>query len=375
LIIVVWVSLFLVFYTYAGYPALIWVLSRFRPPPFTGPGAQPPRWPSVCIVVAVHNEERRIADKIRNMRELDYPADRLRLVIVSDGSTDATDGIVAASGAARLLSYQPRRGKAYAINRAVQQCDGEVIVFSDARQSLPGDALKHLVAALDQPGVGVASGELVHIDARTHQAARIGAYWRYEKLIRKAESRWWSTVGATGALYAIRRRDFRPIPDDTILDDFEIPMAIVRGGQRAVLESRAVMFDELQPDASGEGRRKLRTLSGNYQTFARNPWLFSPLHNPVWFQFVSHKAMRLVVPYALLCLFIASWFGPAPWYPAFGVLQACVYAYGIATLAHRPWRENRIGSLVAVVLELNIAAVRALWVYLSGRASPRWDKT
>lgn len=370
---VFWLSLLFVGYTYAGYPVLVWMLSRLRREPRSD--VEPDPWPTVCVVVAVHNEQDRVRAKIQNLRRLDYPVDRIRILFVSDGSTDGTERRLRAEPGVEVLAYAVRRGKPHALNMGVEAAGSEVIVFTDVRQQLEPDAVKHLVRRLWQPGIGAVSGELVHRDPQTQTAAHIGLYWRYEKWIRRGESRLASNLGVTGALYAIRREDYTPLPEDTLLDDFEVPIAILRRGKRVVFESRAIISDDLQPNVAGERRRKIRTLTGNFQSFSRNPWLFSPVHNPVFVQFLSHKVFRLLVPYALIALFVSSLLLDGHAYRLAAGLQAAGYAAcGLGLLWPR-LRRRRLISFLLVFLELNWAAVLAMRNFITGRINVRWEKT
>lgn len=372
--LVFWASLLFVAYTYAGYPLLVWTLSRLRREKSAVHEAIA-EWPSVCVIVAVYNEQDRVLAKIANLRTVDYPPDKLRIIFVSDGSTDQTNDRVANETGVDLVAYPVRRGKPHALNTGVQAAREEVLVFTDVRQAIEPRALRYLVARLLEPGIGAVSGELVHFDPGTHAASHIGLYWRYEKWIRKAESRLASNLGVTGALYAIRRTDYSPIPNDTLLDDFEIPMRILRSGKRVVFESRAQVFDELQQSVSGERQRKVRTLTGNFQSFARNPWLFSPLANSVFVQFLSHKVFRLFVPYALALLFVSSLFLDGRLYRLVAGVQFVGYAVCALGLAWPQLREQRLVSFLMVFLELNWAAVLALGNFLAGRVDARWEKT
>ena len=371
---VFWWSLGFVAYTYAVYPVAVWLLGKFRPQERADSGVMR-GWPSVTVVVAVHNEERRVARKLENLRALRYEPDKLEIVFVSDGSTDATKERLRAQPGVRLLSYRERRGKAYALNYALARVTSQVIVFTDVRQELEPNAVRFLVARLRQPGIGAVSGELVHRKPSTRNAAHIGLYWRYEKWIRQSESRVASTVGATGALYAIRRADYVPLPEDAVLDDLEIPMQILRRGRRVVFETRALAYDELQSHAGGERRRKVRTLAGNFQAFAHHPWMFSPWHNPVFIQFLSHKVFRLFVPYALAAMLGASLAASGPFYAFAAGAQLFFYAMSCAGMAFHRWRENRWVSFSVVFVELNWAAVLALFNFIGGRLDVRWEKT
>jgi len=368
-----WLAVGFVFYTYVGYPALIHLCSLFRRPLHCEP-AELTEWPTVCVVVAVHNEERRIAAKIRNLREIHYPAGRWRILVVSDGSTDATNELLAAEAGIDWTAYPQRMGKAHAINVAREQVREDVVVFTDARQTLDANAVRYLVAALLQPRIGTVSGELVHYTPGTQTAANIGLYWRYEKIIRRAESRFWSTTGATGALYAIRTADIPRLHPDTLLDDFEIPIATLRKGLRTVFESRAVIYDELQSDFAGERSRKLRTLSGNFQSFARNPWLLLPWTHRVWWQFMSHKVFRLLVPYALVLALVSS-FAIGGAYRIAGLVQLTGYLLGAVAARMSSLRRIRLLGLLVLFIELNWTAALAAKAYLGGQLDALWEKT
>lgn len=372
--LVFWLGVLFVFVTYAGYPLVIHALARRRPVVAADP-EQVERWPTVSVICAVYNEQDRVERKLESLRKQTYPRELMEIIFVSDGSTDQTVARLRQHADVKLIEYANRRGKPHAINLAAAASKGEVLVFTDVRQMLEPDALRYLVAQLGQPNIGVVSGELTHVNPATQQAQNIGLYWRYEKWIRKAESRWYSTVGTTGALYAIRKSDYSPIPEDTLLDDFEIPMRIVRAGKRALLDERAVMFDELQQEVRGERSRKVRTLTGNFQAFARNPWLFSPAQNPVFWQFLCHKFFRLLVPYALLAIFIASWFCEGAFYLTAAWLQTAGYAVAFIGARVARVRELPGVSFLVVFTELNAAAVAALLSFLSGPVSARWEKT
>ena len=364
----------LIVYTYAGYPLAIAWLARRRPTPPHRPLGDAD-CPHVTAIIAVHNEQDRVLRKIDDLRAQDYPQDKLRIVFVSDGSTDETNARLADHPQASLLSYPERRGKAHAINVAMATATTPVVLLCDVRQQAQPQALRQVVSRLMAPGIGAVSGELVHRDPANPTASQIGAYWRYEKWIRQSESAVSSVVGATGAFYAIRREAYVPLPPDTLLDDFEIPMQIVRQGLLVKFESNALVYDELQKDMTGERKRKLRTLSGNFQSFARHRWLFSPQANPVWLQFISHKVLRLVVPYALIACLAACLTSAQAWMRALGVLQIAFYALACCPRFWPGLARNRLVSLAHVFTEMNLTALEAGLRYaLSGKAAS-WDKT
>jgi cellulose synthase/poly-beta-1,6-N-acetylglucosamine synthase-like glycosyltransferase len=372
--IVFWVSAGFVAYTYVAYPLLVWVLSRLKPLD-DAPGCADEELPQVTIVMAVHNEAQRLPRKLQNLRELDYPADRIRILVVSDGSSDGTHEWLAAQPGIEFIGCSPRRGKAHALNVAMERVTSPVTVLADARQLIEPGAIRFMVQRLQHPRVGAVSAELVHRDPLTHEAANIGMYWRYEKFIRKSESRLWSTVGATGALYALRTRSYVPLPTDTLLDDFLVPMYILRSGMRVVMEDRAIVYDELQTQIGGELKRKTRTLAGNWQALVRYPWMLSPWHNPAFVQLVSHKLFRLLVPYALVLALVSSILASGILYGVVSGLQLCFYGLALAASVHPGLRANRVLNFCSVFIALNWAAVLGLREYLLRRLDAKWDKT
>lgn len=369
-----WISGGFVAYVYAGYPLLITGLSRLRRIPPRSPQADS-QLPRVTVLMAAHNEAQRLPAKIANLHALDYPPDKLAILLVSDGSTDGSIDSVQALPRVRAVGYPDRAGKARALNFAMPHVESEFVVFCDVRQQLEASSVRRLMGNFRDPAVGAVSGELIHRPAGSATGRSIGLYWRYEKLIRKAESRFDSTVGASGALYAIRTRDFTPLPADTLLDDFEIPMQITRRGKRTVLESGAQVIDTLHEQLADERKRKIRTLAGNFQSFAHHPWLFSPLHNRLWFQFISHKVFRLIVPYALLSLLLASAVSPGILYKSALALQLLFYALAGLGYVSDSAGTNRLVSFARTFVDMNSAAVIALLRFLTGKLNARWEKT
>ncbi len=225
-------------------------------------------------------------------------------------------------------------GKAIALNHGLAAAHGEVIVFTDARQTIASEALKHIVANFADPDVGCVSGELMIGQGEASGAQGVGLYWRMEKKIRYWEGLAGSTVGATGALYAVRKNLISPLPPGTILDDVYIPLQVVRQGQRVVFEPRALAFDPLTPDPKQEFRRKLRTLIGNYQLLQLAPWVLTR-PNPLRLQFVCHKLLRLLVPFALVGMLVSTLWLRKDVYELALVLQLVFYALAGLRLSPR----------------------------------------
>jgi biofilm PGA synthesis N-glycosyltransferase PgaC len=373
-----WFAAALVGYSYLGYPVWLWLRSRWAPRPVRrSSDRNSAAAPAVSAVMVVRNEEAVIARKLENLLTLDYPQEKLDIVVVSDGSNDRTPSILSGyAGDAgvgtrmRILMKPVSQGKAAGLNDAIKLATGDVLLFTDARQQIESGALRLLIENFADPDVGAASGELMlgdPIGGETGQG--IGLYWRVEKKIRELESASGSVAGATGAIYCVRRTllEPSPLPEGTILDDVLLPMQIVRKGFRVVFDSRARAWDS--PDL-GEGRefwRKVRTLSGNYQLLQLAPWLLSS-ENAIRFEFVSHKLSRLAVPFALLALLASSIFLPLPLYRAALGAQVAFYALSLAALAGvKIGPLSRIADPARTFVVLNSAAMVAFINFVTGR--------
>jgi cellulose synthase/poly-beta-1,6-N-acetylglucosamine synthase-like glycosyltransferase len=368
-----WISLAFIAYTYLLYPLLIVAVSRLRDRSVhTGDG--PDELPSVTMIIVAFNEENRIESKLANCRELDYPSGLLEICVVSDGSTDGTADILRARGDIVFIEDPENHGKPHQLSKAIERSGSDVLVFSDTRQMYDPAALRSLVGNFRDGRVGCVSGELVFRTPEDPTGGNIGLYWAYEKALRDAESRIDSTLGVTGAIYAIRRELAAPVPDDTILDDIEIPLGAFRKGYRVIFEPEARAFDSPSTEIGTEFRRKTRTLAGNYQLFARNQWLLVPWKNRIFVQAVSHKFFRLLVPWAMLTVLMTSSRLEGTAFAALFWAQVVAYGLGIAALRSGGLRKNRLVNFIAVFLTLNAAAVAGLYRYLAGTADVRWNK-
>ena len=365
---VFWLAAGLIVYTYVGYACwlrlrLLW---RFRPV-LRGSST-----PLVSIVMVVRNEEQILETKLQNLLGLDYPVDRCQIVVVSDGSTDRTEEILRAYGREsrmHIVLNQLGQGKASGLNDAIELAQGEIVVFTDARQTIEPDAVRLLAENFADPDVGCASGELMLGDATGNESSQgLGLYWRTEKQVRKLEAASGSVVGATGALYAVRRELLTRVPPETILDDVYLPMQVVRQGKRVVLDERARAWDNPNLGTAREFSRKVRTLNGNYQLLQLAPWLLSS-SNPIRFEFVSHKLLRLVVPFALAALLAASFGLRGPFYRAMLILQLMFYSLSVLALSGlvKGGVLARFADAAGTFVLLNGAAIVALANILAGR--------
>ncbi|MDZ4243190.1 MAG: glycosyltransferase family 2 protein, partial [Candidatus Omnitrophota bacterium] len=304
--IVFLVFLFLIVYCYAGYPLAVWAVSQI----FEKPVRKSPICPDIAIVVAAWNEQDVMEQKIRNLLSLDYPVQKMEIWIGSDGSTDRTEDIVRSfsDDRVKLLAGRDRRGKPAMLNDVMSRVQAEIVVFTDARQTFDPQTVRELVANFSDPSVGCASGELMFREKEGATAKGVNLYWNYEKFLRRCESRIHSILGATGAIYAIRRSLFSPVPDQVVLDDMFVPFQIIRRGYRSVFDETAKAYDDVAANSQEEHRRKARTLFGNYQIFGLFPDLFFPWRSPIAIQLFSHKFLRVVAPFLLIAIFVLNLF-------------------------------------------------------------------
>jgi len=377
-----WFSAACVLYTYVLYPLLLWTLARVCPRPIRV-GSLPIG--SVSVVLAAYNEESRIRARIGELVKLvaARPAGG-EVIVVSDGSTDRTvaEAQTAAFEAAseacgsvqvRVLVQEPWLGKAKALNLAHGAARHPILVFADARQTWAPDAIERITENFADTSVGAVSGDLV-VESAPGVMAGVGLYWRFEKWLRRTESRFDSMVSVTGCIAAVRRELFPTLPPGTILDDVYWPLAVAMRGHRVIHEGRARAFDRLPEKTSDEFRRKVRTLAGNFQLMARLPAALMPWRNRLWWQFVSHRALRLVVPWAMLVLLCASAVLAGPIYRCTFWGQVAFLTIGLAGANNAIARRSRLASAIYSFLVLNAAAWVAFWVWAGGRSSRSWAR-
>jgi biofilm PGA synthesis N-glycosyltransferase PgaC len=343
------------FYTLFGYPLLLAMLARRDRAPIRR------QWEpkSVSVLLPVHNGEAWIRNKLHSILGLNYPRELLEILVVSDGSTDRTEEYVREFDPQGVTLLRiPSSGKAAALNTLMKYARGEILFFTDVRQTLHPDALRNLVACFADRSVGVASGELVILDALGREDAGAGLYWKYEKWMRKRLSRIDSIPGATGCIYAMRRELAAPLPPDCLLDDVHLSMKAFLNGHRLILEETAKAFDV--PASHGtEFRRKVRTQAGVYQIMLAFPQLLG-VQNRMWFHFLSHKFARLLLPFALLLMVTASFWLPVPWSALALASQALFYALALLD-ARMPERFplRRLSSPIRTFVTLMAATLCA----------------
>lgn len=366
-----WIAALFIAYTYVGYACWLRLrmLWRFQPV------MRGTYTPSVSIAMVVRNEEQILEAKLQNLLTLDYPT--CQIIVVSDGSTDRTEEILRAYGRdsrVQVVLNQLSRGKASGLNDAIELAGGEIVVFTDARQRIEPGALRVLAEDFVDPEIGCVSGELMLGDPRSGEATEgMSLYWRVEKKVRELEAASGSVVGATGALYAVRRELLTPIPEGTILDDVYIPMQVARQGKRVIFEPRARAWDSADLGAGREFARKVRTLGGNYQLLQLAPWLLSR-QNPIRFEFISHKLLRLAVPLALVVALVSSVLLSGAIYRVALLLQLAFYLLSLlATLRLVRGPLGRAANAASTFVILNMAAVVAFANFMAGR-KPGWSR-
>ena len=369
-----WGSLLALAYAFLGYPVLVALIARLRPRPVARGGAD--FVPHVSAVVVVRNGVDRIAARVRNLLESEYPSDRLEVLVVSDGSTDGTEAALAALADPRLrvLGRERHCGKASGLNAALAQARGEVVVLGDARQRFAPNAIGAFARCFADPIVGAVCGSLEVVSGDDAVSGGVDAHWRLENFVRRQEAAFDSSIGYTGAICAVRRAAFVEIPEDTILDDVVTPMLIAQQGYRVVYEPAAKGTDP-QPFASGiENRRKRRTMAGNFQMLFRYPRWLLPWHNRLWWQLLSHKYLRLLGFPLMATMVLANLLLlRLPVYRA--MLSGQIVFYALAGLGMAvPGLRHRLFALPASFVFVNWRTMLGLRDYLRAPPKPGWEQ-
>src|SRR3989338_1239734 len=380
-----WFMIGLVFYVYAGYPLVLYVLSLVMKQKID----KSPIEPAVSVLISAYNEEKVIERRIENLLSLDYPQEKLEILIGSDGSKDRTNEIVAgfAGQNVHLLSSAGNSGKPSVLNKLAKIAKGDILVLTDSRQEFDAGAIRALVRNFNDPAVGCVSGELHFKQENLQQVGKgMGAYWRYEKFLRKKEAEIGSMLGATCAIYAVRKELFPDTPADVLVDDMYIPLSIIKRGYRAVFESDACAYDVPSERSDQEFTRKVRTLIGNYQIYGYFKQLFVPFLSPIALQLISHKLLRLFVPFLLIGILALNVFLlEQRFYLVLFLAQ--VLFYGLA------WFESMyeksglkvneqgekvprksVGYIPYIFCILNYSAFVAFFRYIRGKYHIVWEK-
>lgn len=377
ILVVFWLSCGLVLYTYLGYPCLVWLFAKVF-----GQRVQPAvseKLPSAALLIAAYNEESVIAGRVENALALDYPPQLLEIVVASDGSADGTAETVRryAERGVRIIDYQQRRGKASVLNSAMQEVHGEIVLLSDANTHFDPAAARKLVRWFEDPHVGAVCGRLVLVDPSTGRNVD-SLYWKYETFLKKCEGRLGALLGANGAIYAIRRDSFVPIPADTIVDDFVIPLlARLQSGRSIIYDPEAVAWEETPANIGSEFRRRSRIGAGGFQSIALLWRLLSPRQGWIAFTFFSHKVLRWLCPFFLIVAFVTNCLLiRQPLYQATLGLQSLFYLVSLAgAFIPGSGLALRMVRLTTMFSSMNLALLVGFWRWLTGRQRGIWQRT
>lgn len=353
-------------YIHAGYPAIMALMARWFPRSEGRKEDQKVR--RLSIVLCIHNEASRLRARLDNLLALECPVEK-EILVVCDGCDDGSERVACGydGEVVKVISLPTKQGKAAGLNVAVEQSTGEVVLFCDVRQTFKPDVAVKFLRALEDADVGAVSGALEIAESSAGGGRGMDMYWKLEKKLREWEGVFDASVGCTGAVYAIKRALFEPIPEDTLLDDVVIPMMIAAKGRRVLFLPDAIAFDPQTLAVEHEKRRKLRTLVGNYQMMFRYPEWVTPWRCRIWWQVISHKYLRLAVPWMLLAIAVLTILGmESPLIRVFAFGQVILYLCGAVGWAF-PHFKQKVFTVPGAFLVLQWSNLSALGTYLRCR--------
>lgn len=376
---VLWTCVALIVLSYVVYPFVVWAVSRSLGPPAKPPEIASADWPCVSLLIAAHNEEDVIEGRIQNALAMDYPRDRLEIVIALDGCDDRTAAIVRhyEGGVVRMIDYPLRRGKSAVLNATFDGLTGEIVMLSDANTEIDPQAARHLTRWFRDPQVGAVCGRLVLADPHTGRNAD-SLYWRYETFLKHCEGRIGALLGANGAIYAIRKDLFQPIPDRTIIDDFVIPLlAKLRSGCSLIYDPSAIAREETPTSVKSEFRRRTRIGAGGFQSMGLLWRLLDPRRGWIAFAFLSHKVLRWLCPFLMISAFVCNLLVlDIPLYRMLLMAQISFYAAS-ALAAFLPSSVIFLKPLrlATMFTSMNLALYLGFWRWLLWEQNGIWERT
>ncbi len=373
--IIFWTGVILIFYVYLGYPILVYIVSRLFPKPVRRAEIEP----RVSIIITAYNEERDIRRKLENTLLIDYPAEKLEIIVASDCSTDKTDEIVSefADRSIMLLRQPERKGKTSAQNMAVDHATGEIILFSDATSMYEPNVLREMLPGFADEMVGCVAGKLVYIDrsgSTVGQAAQ--SYWSYETLLKQSESNACSLIGVSGCIYAVRRSAYRPMYPEAC-SDFLIATLVYKQGLRTIYEPNAVCMEETNQQSKKEMQMRVRVISQTFTDLWRNREMLNPFRSGFFaVELISHKVMRYSVPLFLSMTLTSS--GGLAFYSTFFfvVFLAQISFYLVALAAWLLERNGIKAGILAMPMYFvltNLASVAGFFQFLRGERYASWE--
>ncbi|HWW42411.1 glycosyltransferase family 2 protein [Pedobacter sp.] len=385
MIIIFWVSLFLIFYTFAGYGLVLFVLIRIkRLFKKTVIYETTVLMPTVTVLVAAYNEEDLIEEKVLNTINLDYPKEKVQFIFITDGSTDRTAERIRKYNGIMVLHEDQRSGKMAAIKRAIPFITGEITVFTDANTFLNKEALLELIKHYQNPKVGAVAGEKRIMVAETADASSAGEgfYWKYESTLKKWDYELYSNVGAAGELFSIRTTLYQPVESDTIIDDHMIAMRIAENGYIIAYEPKAYAMETASADVKEELKRKIRIAAGGIQSILRLKKAANPFHYPIFtFQYISHRVLRwTITPFLLILVFILNallaFKGAGTGYSLLFIAQIVFYC--LALTGYFFEKKNirvKVLFIPYYFCVMNYAVLAGLVRYLRKSQSAAWEKS
>lgn len=373
-----WTTLFILFYCFIGYAVLLWIAAPFRKQPVQKVTGD--ELPALTMVIAAYNEKEFIEEKIANTLSLTYPAGKIKYLIITDGSDDGTDKIVAQYPQVVLLHQPERKGKSEALNRAVNYVDTPLIVFSDANTILNKEALLNLVKHYADEKTGGVSGEKKISSPANQSGSGEGFYWLYESQIKKLETKFYSLVGSAGELFSIRTALFQLIPANIILDDFYIALCINRKGYKVIYEPAAFSSESPSASLKEEQKRKVRIAAGAFQSVSLFKDLLNISKHPAFaFQFFSHKILRwYAAPVCILIVFITNYFlsGYTTLYQYLWYAQLVFYILAVAGWLFQKYKQfTPLFYFPYYFLFMNYCTVLGWIRYRSGKQDAIWEKS
>lgn len=361
------ISAGVVVYSYALYPLLLAILPKRRTQP-----AEPAEWPTISVLLSVYNEEKHIVERMENMLALDYPSEKLEVLIGSDESTDRTDELVRRFDDPRLKLhvFSPRGGKPGVLNRLAPLAHGELLVFTDANSMFDRLALKKMARHFTDPRIGGVCGKVI-LHGERHDETE-GPYWKLENYLKQRESDLDSCLGANGPIYAIRRQYWPRIPDNTFIDDFVIAMRVREQGRRVIYDAEALATEELTPTVGHEMTRRIRIGAGDFQALFLCWRSLLPWRGFYSFAFWSHKVLRWFAPFFMVAAFAANlWLLPQPLFVATLVMQVLFYSLAAAGMVVR----HRVFSVPHYFVSINLALLLGFFRFLTRSQQAAWKRT
>ena len=380
-----WASIGLIVYSYFIYPILLIIASNIKQAFSKEVATDEPQYiedsklPNVTVIIAAYNEDSCIQARVENLLSLDYPQDKLTIRIGSDGSSDNTASILSNIKADNFHAhiFEKNRGKMSVLNDLVDSASDEILVMSDANTHFNPDAIHALVRHFQDDSIGVVCGELQLVDAESG-INKDSLYWQYEQVLKYHEAKLGALLGANGAIYAIRKSLYTPLPANTIVDDFQIVMNVSKQKYQTIYDLEAIAIEEVAPNLAEEEGRRIRIGLGNYQAFFKMPWALNPMLGWRFIAYLSHKVFRWFVPHFMLLALLSNvTLLNAPFYQVAFLGQIAFYSLAFWGIKKQKQdiHINTLASLIAFFVSMNVALMRGFFRYFNSNVQGSWQRT